>query len=702
MTLRSVRRALPGLTVLVLAPACGGGEGGPTTPAVRIPTAIVIMAGNNQSGLAGTTLSQPISVLVSDARGPIPDVAVSFTVVQGGGSAVPPSRQTDAAGVAATGWQLGTQVNQSHLVRASVAGLNATVTFTAVATAGPAAIVSPISGVGQFAVVGTAVAQPPRVQIGDSFGNPVAGIAVTFSIAVGDGSLVGATAVSDAAGAAQVGGWTLGPTPGANTLRATIPTGGFADILAIGTAASLEIQSGNGQVANAGTVVPSLPTVRALDAGGAPLAGVSVTFSVTEGGGSVTGAVAVTNAAGQATPTAWALGLTPGVNQLSATAPGVPPVTFAATGVPGTPATLADETGGPLTAFLGNFLVSRPRVALRDAQGAPVAGAPVVFDVVAGGGQVFSGMTVTDANGRAEAVAWRLGETGATQTLRATTPGLPPIIIEATATTPPAQGDYAIELRFLGTAPSDGMLAAFNSAVERWQRVILGDLPLEPGPIPATGTLCEAVSEDVDDLVIFIRLETIDGPGGVLGSAGPCWVRDQGFLTIVGGMRFDIADLAALEANGQLQSVMLHEMGHVLGIGTLWRLTNLLVGFQSADPFFTGPSALTVFPTLFGAGAFYPGTPVPVENIGGPGTRDGHWRESVLRNELMTGIINAGANPLSALSLVSLRDLGYLVDDAVADFFEILPSLMAAPPSGPVITLPPVSREPIRIWPSRR
>jgi hypothetical protein len=109
-----------------------------------------------------------------------------------------------------------------------------------------------------------------------------------------------------------------------------------------------------------------------------------------------------------------------------------------------------------------------------------------------------------------------------------------------------------------------------------------------------------------------------------------------------------------------------------------------------------------VFPTLFGAGAFYPGTPVPVENIGGPGTRDGHWRESVLRNELMTGIINAGANPLSALSLVSLRDLGYLVDDAVAEFFEILPSLMAAPPSGPVITLPPVSREPIRIWPSRR
>ena len=39
---------------------------------------------------------------------------------------------------------------------------------------------------------------------------------------------------------------------------------------------------------------------------------------------------------------------------------------------------------------------------------------------------------------------------------------------------------------------------------------------------------------------------------------------------------------------------------------------------------------------------------------GGAGTRDGHWRESVLANELMTGWINAGSNPLSVLSVRSL------------------------------------------------
>ena len=35
-------------------------------------------------------------------------------------------------------------------------------------------------------------------------------------------------------------------------------------------------------------------------------------------------------------------------------------------------------------------------------------------------------------------------------------------------------------------------------------------------------------------------------------------------------MQFDVADMAKLISNGTLQSVVLHEMGHVLGIGTLW------------------------------------------------------------------------------------------------------------------------------------
>src|SRR4051794_6205534 len=51
-------------------------------------------------------------------------------------------------------------------------------------------------------------------------------------------------------------------------------------------------------------------------------------------------------------------------------------------------------------------------------------------------------------------------------------------------------------------------------------------------------------------------------------------------------------------------------------------------------------------------------TPVPVENTGGPGTRDSHWREAVFGNELMTGFVGPAGNPLSRTTVGSLQDLG--------------------------------------------
>ncbi|MCL4864836.1 MAG: hypothetical protein KJZ47_03010 [Gemmatimonadales bacterium] len=699
---RSTWRFAPLAAVGLLSWACGGGDSGPTEPKVRTPTAIALVSGNNQTGIAGSTLPLPLSVRVTDAKGPIPDILVTFETVTGGGLPLNANRRTDVDGVATTGWQLGTQAGVPNQLRAIAAGLESSVTFSAVGAAGPPALVSPIAGVGQLAVVGSAVATPPRVQIGDAFGNPVPGTIVTFTVTGGGGTITGGTVPADGSGNAQVGNWVLGTVPGMNTLRATLPNGNFADITATGTAASLVAVSGNNQTANAGTLVPLAPAVQAFNASNEPLAGVMVTFSPVGGVGSVTGSVAITDAGGIARPGGWILGLTPGPNGLTAVSAGVPPVQFSATGVQASPSSLLVENASGLTAFQGNFLSARPGVRALDGFGNPVAGVPVAFDVVAGLGQVFGATAITDATGRARVLAWRLGQGTITNTLRATAPNLTPVTFEATGTVPPAQGDFAIDVRYVGLEPSDAQRTAFQAAVTRWQQVILGDLADEAGPIPAAGSLCNAVDGDVDDVVIFVRLEAIDGPGGVLGSAGPCWIRDDNGLTVVGGMRFDVADLASLEASGQLQLVILHEMGHVLGIGTLWRVTNLLVGYQSADPYFVGPGALTVFPTLFGTGFTYPGNHVPVENTGGAGTRDGHWREAILRNELMTGFLNSGLNPLSALSLVSLRDMGYLVNDAVGEFYEILPSLQAAAgAAGPALPLPPVSTEPIRRLPRR-
>jgi hypothetical protein len=139
-------------------------------------------------------------------------------------------------------------------------------------------------------------------------------------------------------------------------------------------------------------------------------------------------------------------------------------------------------------------------------------------------------------------------------------------------------------------------------------------------------------------------------------------------------MEFDTADLGALQQSGQLQSVILHEMGHVLGIGTIWTDKGLLSGAGTNDPIFTGLNATAQYNQIFGTNA--PG--VPVENMGGPGTAGAHWRESILDNELMTGYLNNGTNPLSRITVGSLADLGYTVNYAAADPYT-KPGGLAAP-----------------------
>jgi hypothetical protein len=63
---------------------------------------------------------------------------------------------------------------------------------------------------------------------------------------------------------------------------------------------------------------------------------------------------------------------------------------------------------------------------------------------------------------------------------------------------------------------------------------------------------------------------------------------------------------------------------------------------------------------------------VPVENSGEEGSADAHWRESVLRRELMTPGLNSGTNPLSAISIQSLADIGYRVDVTQADSYQVV------------------------------
>ncbi len=235
---------------------------------------------------------------------------------------------------------------------------------------------------------------------------------------------------------------------------------------------------------------------------------------------------------------------------------------------------------------------------------------------------------------------------------------------------------FTIEVRFVGGL-TQTQKKAFKFAADRWTRVIVGDLP----SVLADGEL-------IDDVLILADGADIDGPGKILGQAGPTRLRPQGagkaaFLPAKGRMSFDKADLKQTEQAKTLNDVITHEMGHVLGIGTIWAQKGLLKKAGTDNPTFAGKRAMSEYSALQGPGA--KNKQVPVENTGGPGTAGGHWRESVFRNELMTGFVGAAGNPLSRITAASLEDLGYVVDMSASEPYS-MPDLMALAEEGLLVS----------------
>lgn len=221
-------------------------------------------------------------------------------------------------------------------------------------------------------------------------------------------------------------------------------------------------------------------------------------------------------------------------------------------------------------------------------------------------------------------------------------------------------GQFQITLNISGmtTAQRD----IFQQAAVRWEQVITGDIP---------NTTYNGRA--VDDLLIDASGQSIDGVGGVLGQSGPDAFRSGSDFPIHAVMEFDTADMADMQANGTLLGVIEHEIGHALGIGTIWRDLGLLQGAGTSNPMFMGPRATAEYNRIFGTSA----AGVPVENGGGSGTRDSHWRESILQNELMTGYVDSNMS-LSRITVASLADLGYQVNMNAADAYQRPASVSSA------------------------
>jgi adhesin/invasin len=328
-----------------------------------------------QSGVAFA--AQPVIQLQDAGGNPVAQVGVviSATIAAGtGGSLTNASATTNASGVATfTGLTLSGPAGGFTLSFGS--GSLTAVTAGVTLSAGPAASITAASATSQQATVGTAVAAPPSVLVTDNGGNPVPGVAVTFAVTGGGGSVTGGNATTNASGIATVGSWTLGTTAGPNTLTAT--SGGLSGspvtFTANGTTGAptqISVSTGNNQSATVNTAVTVPPAVLVTDQFGNPVPGETVTFTVTSGGGSVTGGTAITDAAGIATVGSWTLGTTAGTdnNTLEAAHATAGNVNFTASAAAGPAAALA-FTVQPSATLAGQVITPAIQVAVRDAFG---------------------------------------------------------------------------------------------------------------------------------------------------------------------------------------------------------------------------------------------------------------------------------------------------------------------------------------------
>jgi len=673
-------RPISSFALLVLLAGC-------EPPAPPVPASLDAVTSPAGSIAVATTLTTAPSFEVRTASGkPIKNIEFTVAVTQGGGTVTNIPVKTVAGGPTSIGtWTLGTTAG-AQTVTVTVEDLPVLV-FNTMATAGPAAGLEMVAGDDQRTGESTLIPLPIQVLVEDAHGNPVAGATVNWAVTLGGGSVAAPTSLSDATGVATAPAWTLGlESAGAQQLSATMGpfTVNFSAVVQE-PAASITVETSAPATVAAGTLIAVAPTFVVRDIGGNALNGVPVTVTVTAGGGSLA------NAALQSGPTPtpignWTVGTTLGAQSVTIQVTGVPNAVIATTTVAGPPAVMVVTEGDDQEALAGTDVANPIRVRVEDAFANPVAGGTVNWSVIVGTGSVAAGTSVVSGAGVATAPAWTIGRTFGPQTLRAQR-GSAVADIDASVLS-----DYALSVVYPVAAPSQAVQDAFNNAVNRIKALVVGELSLVQFPASFNATACVAGliinNELVPGLRIYATIEPIDGVGGVLGSAGPCYTRSSNALPVVGRMRFDVADLDNMVANGTIESVILHEMLHVIGVGTIWSTLGLRPATApSGTPIFLGALARTACIDQH-AGATVCSAGVPAEDClnltqsCGAGTINSHWKESVFRTELMTGFLSAGVNPFSTMTIQSLADMGYTVNTVPNDAYVVPPpSLMSTVPA---------------------
>ncbi|HSE66355.1 MAG TPA: Ig-like domain-containing protein, partial [Gemmatimonadales bacterium] len=442
----SSRRFWPYLLLALLTAVlrCGGDI---TVPAEGLPSHMAILAGDGQSAVVGSPLSDSLVVRVTDSKArPVQDLKVEFKPLgTTGDDLIPDTAVTSSDGQAWTRWVLGTKAGllqvQARVLGPTRSGL-VEVTFSADARPGAPDTVYIVSGDGQSAQAGGSVADPLVVLVTDRFGNPLANQVIEWTAENG-GTMSTQTSATGPSGQAE-NSWELGPKVGVQISHATISgvPGSPLDFTATavpGNAAQLVFIQQPTTTAAGQSIAPPL-TVRVEDANGNTVQGSSVSVTVALGsnspGGSLSGTTTVNAINGVATFGGLSLDRAGNDYTIVASASGGIGLATSAKFdiIPGLPAKLAIVTQPAANASSAVLLSPQPVVRLQDAMGNPVrqSNVPVTAAITSGGG-ILGGTTTVGTNSSGVAAYTDLVLSGSVgeRTLLFSAPGL-----QAVASTP--------------------------------------------------------------------------------------------------------------------------------------------------------------------------------------------------------------------------------------------------------------------------
>ena len=229
----------------------------------------------------------------------------------------------------------------------------------------------------------------------------------------------------------------------------------------------------------------------------------------------------------------------------------------------------------------------------------------------------------------------------------------------------PTPDPNAFNINLVFTTPTtERIRSATHRMAQRWAEIITGDLP----DVDLSGYISDCQGSvgvgdhrffgRADDLVVFVEIHPIAGGQGI---GGPCAKREGSMLPYAGGFVLD-TEAAAADGDGVFYTI-LHEIGHVLGFGTTWWDLGLVEG-ASEEWYFTGRRAIAAFDAA--GGDQYDGNKIPLDASGG------HWTGDVFGWDNPRELMIDGAGTLiSAITIESFADIGYIVDLSRADPFRL-------------------------------